>query len=173
MRFCFLLLLPALFGCTEWKYYAPTDASPRKSQALDLTVGRFFTYRRSACVSFRLISWNNQSLKIPREVLILEAGGEKLPIIEGAQAVQTAAFQRALRDYYGKTPDASDASKLASEFYAPETLELTPKVALSRMLCYRTEDAKEPYSFKLEGVQVNGQNVSLKPFEFKPMQRPQ
>lgn len=154
-----------------FRYYVPTDTQDRKSQQIDLNVGRVFSFRRTACVAFRLTNWSASAVAIPRSVMLLQIGSDKRPPMTLEQASQTAAFQRSIRDYYGKAGGRS-AEEMAKVLYAPESISLDPKVAQTRMLCYSLQNQEEPASFIVQGLEVNNKPVNMKPFLFRELKRP-
>ncbi|MCK6511239.1 hypothetical protein L6R29_14855 [Myxococcota bacterium] len=154
-----------------FRYYVPTDTQDRKSQQIDLNVGRVFSFRRTACVAFRLTNWSNAAVSIPRSVMLLQVGSDKRSPMTLEQAAQTAAFQRSIRDYYGKSGGRS-AEEMAKVLYAPDAIPLDPKVAQTRMLCYSLQDLEEPASFIIQGLEVNSKPVDMKPFLFRELKQP-
>ncbi|MCB9637654.1 MAG: hypothetical protein H6727_01970 [Myxococcales bacterium] len=154
-----------------FRYYVPMDRQDRKSQQIDLNVGRVFSFRRAVCVAVRVTNWSKKVVEVPRSVMVLKTGDEKLLPMTLAQAGQTAAFARSVRDYYGKSGGRSP-EEMAKELYAPEIMKLSPKVAQARMICYAIADRQEPTTFSIEGLEVRGQRAEMKPFQFKELKRP-
>lgn len=167
-------IVPFFFGCKTWNFYVPTDKETRKNQQIDFRMGRSFAGNDAFCVEISLINWNPQKVRIPRSAIVLRSEQAQLEQIAPTDVTATETFRRGVFRYYQQAGDQVSLADWAKRLYAPATFTLQPKdTKQTKLLCYAIKSNQTgPFSLHLEGISINGNPVTMKPFQLSKLKDP-